>query len=132
MTGINKRFILGTSIALFLAASPAWAQSAAEPLSKSEVAAIGHLVVKAAHFSAQEPRLVRYEVTSPKTYRAPPRASRIPNQPDAAAHLEERNRRLELLVGELLKANQELRFKMASLERPATQACAPFIAVSSR
>jgi len=61
-----------------------------------------------------------------------PRASRIPDQPDAAAHLEERNRRLELLVGELLKANQELRFKMASLERPATQACAPFIAVSSR
>jgi len=36
----------------------------------------------------------------------------------ASAHLEERNHRLEQLVGELLKANQELRFKVALLERP--------------
>jgi hypothetical protein len=61
-----------------------------------------------------------------------PHAPHAPGQPDAPAHLEERNRRLELLVGELLKANQELRFKMARLERPATEFCAPFIAASSR
>jgi hypothetical protein len=42
-------------------------------------------------------------------------------QPQAASHLEERNQRLELLVGELLKANQELRFKVASLEAPAIE-----------
>ena len=40
----------------------------------------------------------------------------------APAQLEERNNRLELLVGELLKANQELRFKVALLERPAAEA----------
>jgi hypothetical protein len=70
MTGINKRFLLGASIALLLAASPTWAQTTAEPLTNSEVAAIGHLAVKAAHFTAHEPRLVRYEVTNPKQYRA--------------------------------------------------------------
>jgi hypothetical protein len=70
MTGINKRFFSGASIVLILAASPAWAQTTAEPLTRDEVAAIGHLVVKAAHFTGQEPRLVRYEVTNPKQYRA--------------------------------------------------------------
>jgi hypothetical protein len=40
----------------------------------------------------------------------------------APAQLAERNNRLELLVGELLKANQELRFKVALLERPAAEA----------
>jgi hypothetical protein len=45
-----------------------------------------------------------------------------PHQPPGpAGHLEENNRRLELLVGELLKANQELRFKVALLEKPAAE-----------
>ena len=39
----------------------------------------------------------------------------------APAQLEERNNRLEVLVGELLKANQELRFKVALLEGPAAE-----------
>jgi hypothetical protein len=73
MTSIKNRLILGASMAsivLFLAApSPLRAQTA-EPLTNSEVAALGHLVVKAAHFTGQDPRLVRYEVTTPKTYRA--------------------------------------------------------------
>ena len=74
MTGIKNRLILGTAIAsivLFLAAPSALqAQTTAEPLTQSEVAALGHLAVKAAHFSGQDPRLIRYEVTSPKAYRA--------------------------------------------------------------
>jgi hypothetical protein len=50
-----------------------------------------------------------------------PHALDASGQPDTPAHLEERNRRLERMVAELIKANQELRFKMASLERPATE-----------
>jgi hypothetical protein len=39
-------------------------------------------------------------------------------QEDHPAHAEQ-NKRLQALVGELLKTNQELRFKVASLEREA-------------
>ena len=72
MTGIKNRFLLGAIIASVVLAAPSalWGQSTADPLDKSEVAAIGHLVVKAAHFTGQDPRLIRYEVTTPKTYRA--------------------------------------------------------------
>lgn len=73
MTGIKNRSIIAASactLAVFLAAPASlWAQTA-EPLTQSEVAAMGHLVVKAAHFTGQNPRLIRYEVTTPKTYRA--------------------------------------------------------------
>ena len=73
MTGIKNRLILGASIASivwFLAAPATLCAQTAEPLTKSEVAALGHLVVKAAHFTGQDPRLIRYEVATPKTYRA--------------------------------------------------------------
>jgi hypothetical protein len=73
MTSIKSRLALGASLAgivLVLAAPlPAQAQSA-EPLTKGEVEAMGHLVVKAAHFTGQDPRLIRYEVAVPKSYRA--------------------------------------------------------------
>ena len=73
MTSIKSRLIRGASlggIVLLLAAPlPARAQSA-EPLTKSEVEAMGHLVVKAAHFTGQDPRLIRFEVTIPKPCRA--------------------------------------------------------------
>jgi hypothetical protein len=73
MTSIKNRLVLGVSmgsIAFLLAAPPSlWAQTA-EALTRSEVAAMGHLVVKAAHFTGQEPRLLRYELTTPKTCRA--------------------------------------------------------------
>jgi hypothetical protein len=70
MTGSKQRLVFGASMALILVAAPAWAQTTAEPLATGEVVAIGHLIVKAAHCTAQEPRLLRYEVTSPKQYRA--------------------------------------------------------------
>ena len=70
MTGINHRLLLGMALALLLTTSPSWAQTTAEPLTKSDVAAMGHLAVKAAHFTGQDPRLIRYEVTSPKAFRA--------------------------------------------------------------
>jgi hypothetical protein len=76
MIGNKNRLALGAALGIaLLLVSPAslWAQSAesqAESLSKSDVAAMGHLVIKAAHFTAQEPRLIRYEVANPKTFRA--------------------------------------------------------------
>ncbi len=42
--------------------------------------------------------------------------------PDASLALEASNRRLQSLVGELLATNQELRFKIAALERQVGQA----------
>jgi hypothetical protein len=42
-----------------------------------------------------------------------------PKPPEEHAPAEERLNGLHVLVGELLKANQELRFKVASLERQA-------------
>jgi hypothetical protein len=73
MSGIHKRLVSGASILslALLFASPAslWADNA-EALSNTEVAAMGHLVVKAAHFTGQNPRLVRYEVTGTKPNRA--------------------------------------------------------------
>jgi predicted RNase H-like nuclease (RuvC/YqgF family) len=39
--------------------------------------------------------------------------------PEDRLSQEEQNRRLQAMVGELLKTNQELRFKVASLEREA-------------
>jgi hypothetical protein len=41
------------------------------------------------------------------------------NAPNEHLTPDEQNRRLQALVGELVKANQELRFKVASLERQA-------------
>jgi hypothetical protein len=42
-----------------------------------------------------------------------------PRTPEEHAPTEERLKGLHVLVGELLKANQELRFKVAFLERQA-------------
>lgn len=42
--------------------------------------------------------------------------------PDTSLALEASNRRLQSLVGELLATNQELRFKIAALERQVGQA----------
>jgi hypothetical protein len=41
------------------------------------------------------------------------------NGPEGHLTADEQNQRLQALVGELLKANQELRFKVASLEQQA-------------
>jgi hypothetical protein len=39
--------------------------------------------------------------------------------PDSSLVLEAKNRQLQILVGELLTTNQELRFKVAELEKQA-------------
>jgi hypothetical protein len=41
---------------------------------------------------------------------------RLPVAPEEHLSAEEQNKRLQVLVSELLKSNQELRFKVASLE----------------
>jgi hypothetical protein len=43
----------------------------------------------------------------------------IPKAPDVSLALEATNNRLQALVGELLKENQELRFRLHMLERKA-------------
>ncbi|MBI3823546.1 MAG: hypothetical protein HY289_12825 [Planctomycetes bacterium] len=64
MTSIKNRLVIvasACSLALLLAAPASVRAQTPAVLAESEIGSMGHLTVKAAHFTGKNPRLVRYE-----------------------------------------------------------------------